>query len=102
MLYGNNLRAVKESSLTSDPFSPILAQRISFLVSAGNNLSILFFTKFWRNLPLAFLDLLFTMIRPLREEHYNFSEDERDDVFEWFAQAMQKFEKSFNPLLENL
>ena len=48
MLYGNNLRAVKESSLTSDPFSPILAQRISFLVSAGNNLSILSLTKFWR------------------------------------------------------
>ena len=39
MLYGNNLRAVKESSFISDPFSPIRAHLISFLVSAGNNLS---------------------------------------------------------------
>ena len=37
-----------------------------------------------------------------RDEGYNFSEDEQEDVFEWFVQAVQKFEKSFNPLLEEV
>ena len=38
----------------------------------------------------------------LRDKDYNFKDDEQEDVFEWFVQAMQKFEKAFNPLLENL
>ena len=37
-----------------------------------------------------------------RDEGYNFSEDEQEDVFEWFVQAMQKFEKAFNPLLDEI
>ena len=36
------------------------------------------------------------------EDYLNFSEEEQEDVFEWFVQAVQKFEKSFNPLLEEL
>ena len=31
-----------------------------------------------------------------------FSEDEQEDVFEWFVQAVQKFEKAFNPLLDEI
>ena len=38
----------------------------------------------------------------LRDKDYNFSEEEQEDVFEWFVQAMEKFEKSFNPLLEEI
>ena len=37
-----------------------------------------------------------------RDEGYNFSEDEQEDVFEWFVQAVQKFEKAFNPLLDEI
>ena len=37
-----------------------------------------------------------------RDEGYNFSEGEQEDVFEWFVQAVQKFEKAFNPLLDEI
>ena len=37
-----------------------------------------------------------------RDEGYNFSEDGQEDVFEWFVQAVQKFEKAFNPLLDEI
>ena len=38
----------------------------------------------------------------LRDKDYNFKDDEQEDVFEWFVQAMQKFEKAFNPLLDEI
>ena len=37
-----------------------------------------------------------------RDEPYNFSEDDEQDVFEWFVDYMPKFEEAFNPILENL
>ena len=37
-----------------------------------------------------------------RDEPYNFTEDDEQDVFEWFVDYMPKFEEAFNPILENL
>tara|TARA_B110000014_G_C20014665_1_gene526191 strand:- start:28 stop:981 length:954 start_codon:yes stop_codon:yes gene_type:complete len=37
-----------------------------------------------------------------RDETYDFSGDNEEDVFEWFVNYMSKFEKAFNPILENL
>tara|TARA_B100001123_G_C15129187_1_gene954593 strand:+ start:131 stop:1081 length:951 start_codon:yes stop_codon:yes gene_type:complete len=52
----------------------------------------------WINDP----DLKSSRIIFQRDIEHNFSDEERDDVFEWFMQSLEKFEKSFNPLLENL
>ena len=37
-----------------------------------------------------------------RDKEYDFSDDSREEVMEWFSKSMQKFEKSFNPILKNL
>ena len=38
----------------------------------------------------------------IRDKEYDFSNDNREDVMEWLSKTMQKFEKSFNPLLQSL
>lgn len=41
-------------------------------------------------------------ISVIRDKEYDFSDDNRLDVMEWLSETMQKFEKSFNPLIQNL
>ena len=35
-------------------------------------------------------------------EEYDFSEENRNNVMKWFSENMQEFEKSFNPIIQNL
>jgi len=37
-----------------------------------------------------------------REEEYDFSEENRNDVMEWFSKNMKIFESTFNPIIQNL
>ena len=38
----------------------------------------------------------------IRDKEYDFSDINREEVMEWFSKTMQKFEKSINPILQNL
>ncbi len=42
------------------------------------------------------------VVRITHDKEYDFSEEDREEVMEWFSKTMQKFEKAFNPLLQNL
>ena len=42
------------------------------------------------------------VVRITRDKEYDFSDINREEVMEWFSKTMQKFEKSFNPILKNL
>ncbi len=42
------------------------------------------------------------VIRITRDKEYDFSDINREEVMEWFSKTMQKFEKAFYPLLQNL
>ena len=41
-------------------------------------------------------------IRITREKEFVFSDKDREEVMEWFSKTMQKFENTFNPLLQNI
>jgi len=38
----------------------------------------------------------------IRKKEYDFSDEEEGEVMEWLSKTMQKFEKAFYPLLQNL
>ena len=41
-------------------------------------------------------------IMVVRKKEYNFSVEEEGEVMEWLSKTMQKFEKAFYPLIQNL